>query len=207
MDFSFQNSSRITSQDNSITTGINFFDQGATNSSLVDKMWNQSDQVTPETITTGSIETPRMYNSTEQDYFREPMNAEIGETESFNFFHGIQNAFMDMSSMATLGVGIGVSSGLQSLTNSYAQNKYYDALIGLGPEGHSFTAPNVAERQLELDKGINATAAAEIGIGSAFGPEGFIAGAIGAGITEAIGSQLNVNGETVNTTSGTTIQM
>lgn len=74
--------------------------------------------------------------------------------------------------------------------------------LGLTSEGHSFLAPIHAEIENTNNSNLTNIENTEIGIGSAFGPEGLIAGAALAGVTALAGPSMQQSTAVVNSTSG-----
>lgn len=96
-----------------------------------------------------------------------------------------------------------VLAGLQKdVSNEVSQSNLVKAEQGNGPNGHAFDAPLHAQQQVNQDSFFSNIRSAEIVAGSAFGPEGLVAGLGAALLTTGIQQFFQPNENTTQATSG-----
>lgn len=95
--------------------------------------------------------------------------------------------------------GLGLSALDTTLTNSVNQSNLIAARQGNGPGGHAFDAVNHAEANANFNSINSSIQSALIAGGSAFGPEGLVAGVGLAGIEEGVSQ---IFSPSTNTTQG-----
>lgn len=112
----------------------------------------------------------------------------------------LSSEITSVSSMATAGASI----GLGMLNSSYNDSRNSQLLTSLqsGAIGnHNFFAPTLVDKQISNNNLTTSLQNATMGLGSLFGPEGFVAG-IAAAALESIPNMLSTPTMTMNSTSG-----
>lgn len=93
----------------------------------------------------------------------------------------------------------------REFTNYENSSRTTQANLGLTREGHSFLAPIHTEIENTNASNLTSIENLEIGLGSAFGPEGLLAGTVAAGITALVGPSFQQSENVVNSTNGTLV--
>lgn len=119
-----------------------------------------------------------------------------GSSEDF------QSSGFSFSNLPSAITGTMLTTANREITNVENSNRTIESNLGLTSEGHSFLAPIHAEIENTNNSNLTSIENSEIALGSAFGPEGLIAGVALAGLTSAIAPSFQQSENVVNTTSG-----
>lgn len=146
---------------------------------------------------------PPSYSSLNSvNYFSRPNNFGSATEEGFSASRGAGSMFSSTASMSSGLAGMGISALDTGVTNYLNATSINAAKMGNGPEGHAFDAVSHAENQASFNTLNSNIRSAMFTVGSAFGPEGIAAAAVGSLVEGAIASNFSPSVNTNNSTNG-----
>lgn len=148
------------------------------------------------------------YNDLYSPSLDDDTNSELAASlavDSFDSFQPEESTLIDSSSAFNLPSAIGgsiLTTANKEITDFQNSTRTMESNLGLTSEGHSFLAPIHTEIENVNNSNLTSIENSEIALGSAFGPEGLLAGVALAGVTALVGPSFQQTTSVVNSTSG-----